>query len=66
MGLVVGVTLHLLMDQLQSREPEFPMGNLPTAATTRSETRKPTPLGPLMGITIFVLCCMMPGAPPEP
>jgi hypothetical protein len=66
MGLVVGVTMHLLMHQLQSREPEIALGNMPTAANTPQSKHQPTPLGPLMGITVFALCCVLPGSPPKP
>lgn len=59
-GLVVGVMLHLLLLQLASRQPELPEGNIPVAATQRVP-HKTTPLGPLMGIVIFTMCCVMPG-----
>lgn len=64
-GLVVGLSLHLLLRELQARTPEMPLGNM---ATERSQPhhRKTTPLGPLLGVTIFVLFCVMPGSRPEP
>lgn len=60
MGLVVGVMLHLLLQQLELRSPVLPMGNVPTQANSRPVHRG-TPLGPLLGVTVFVLCCVMPG-----
>ncbi len=61
-GLAVGFVLHILMQQLTAREP-LPDGNLPV-----EQQGKPvpvnthhTPLGPLMGLTIFGLCMVMPG-----
>ena len=61
-GLVVGITLHILLQQLAIRRPAQPLGNIPmTASETETAPRPRTPLGPLMGVTIFVLCCVMPG-----
>lgn len=60
-GLVVGVMLHLLMIQLQSRTPDFPEGNIPVAESQAVPPRPTTPLGPLMGLVVFAACCWMPG-----
>ncbi|MFN8611041.1 MAG: hypothetical protein U0931_26095 [Vulcanimicrobiota bacterium] len=61
-GLVVGLLMHVLMQQLQARPPlaqgNFPVDN-PQAPAPLS--RPHTPLGPLMGLTIFALCWVMPG-----
>lgn len=61
-GLVVGLTLHILLQQLSARAP-LPQGNMPMddpAAPTPVREHH-TPLGPLMGIVLFALCCVMPG-----
>jgi hypothetical protein len=62
LGLVVGVMLHVLLQQLSSRGA-LPQGNLPVDRpnSTIPVSRPHTPLGPLMGITIFALCWVMPG-----
>lgn len=61
-GLVVGFVLHILMQQLQARSP-LPQGNVPVDQPRNPGpvTEHHTPLGPLMGITIFALCFVMPG-----
>lgn len=61
-GLIVGVLLHVLLQQLSSRGT-MPQGNLPMDNPNAPipVTRPHTPLGPLMGVTIFLLCWVMPG-----
>jgi hypothetical protein len=60
-GLVTGLMLHVLLQQLADRHPVQPEGNVPVASVAEATpTHRPTPLGPLMGLTIFVLCCVMP------
>ena len=61
-GLVVGLVLHILMMQLQARSP-LPQGNVPVdqPKSPGPVTEHHTPLGPLMGLTIFALCFVMPG-----
>jgi len=61
-GLVVGLVLHILMMQLQARSP-LPQGNVPVDQPKNPGpvTEHHTPLGPLMGLTIFALCLVMPG-----
>lgn len=59
-GLVIGLMLHVLLQQLELRHPAQANGNFPmTSAPTASPSK--TPLGPLMGLVIFALCCAMPG-----
>lgn len=61
-GLVVGVMLHFLILQLEARSPEVPRGNYQVATPARSEPKRPrTSLGLVMGLTVFLLCCAMPG-----
>lgn len=61
-GLVVGVMLHILLQQLTARTPmgsgNMQMDNPSAPAPVQTHH---TPLGPLMGLTIFALCCVMPG-----
>lgn len=59
-GLVVGFLLHGLLLGLEARRPDVPEGNFVTARTER-QAHKGTPLGPLLGLTVFALCCVMPG-----
>ncbi|MCW5871054.1 MAG: hypothetical protein KIS61_27610, partial [Candidatus Eremiobacteraeota bacterium] len=51
-----------LMQQLAARSP-LPDGNLPVEQPGQPApvSRHHTPLGPLMGLTIFALCMVMPG-----
>ena len=60
-GLVTGFMLHILLQQLADRHPVLPEGNVPVATVgSAPPPPKGTPLGPLMGLTVFVLCCVMP------
>lgn len=61
-GLAVGLVLHILMQQLSARSP-LPDGNMPVeqAGKPAPVSSHHTPLGPLMGLTIFALCMVMPG-----
>lgn len=65
MGLVTGTMLHLLLQQLEARQPDLPLGNMPMAAT-QSVPHKSTPLGPFIGVVVFALCCVMPGPKEKP
>jgi hypothetical protein len=60
-GVIIGVILHLLLGHLAARDEGLSSSNLPTASTTRPEPKPGTPLGPLIGVTVFLLCCVMPG-----
>lgn len=61
-GLVVGFMLHVLLQQLALRHPPPATGNYPVSAGASSDaSNRGTPLGPLMGLVIFALCCVMPG-----
>lgn len=62
-GLVVGVMLHFLLQQLQARSPEVPRGNYQMSVPSPSQapSRPRTSLGLVMGLTVFLLCCAMPG-----
>ncbi len=61
-GLAVGLVLHILMQQLAARSP-LPDGNMAIdqPAKPAPVSSHHTPLGPLMGLTIFALCMVMPG-----
>lgn len=59
MGLVVGVMLHGLLLGLEQRRPQVPEGNFVTGRTEH-QAHKGTPLGPLLGLVVFALCCVMP------
>lgn len=61
-GLVVGFVLHVLMQQLSARSP-LPDGNMQMdqPGKVAPVSTHHTPLGPLMGLTIFALCMVMPG-----
>lgn len=63
LGVVVGLMLHILLQQLSLRTPPQPQGNLEVSQPTRKSqpVRHQTPLGLVMGLTLFVLCCAMPG-----
>ena len=61
-GLVVGLMLHLLIQQLEARSPEIPRGNYQVAVPSQPQPARPrTSLGLVMGLTVFLLCCAMPG-----
>ncbi len=60
-GLAVGFVLHILMQQLAARST-LPTGNVEMEQPGKAApVTHHTPLGPLMGLTIFALCMVMPG-----